>query len=176
MPTWNQTGLTRLLVDVKEAPDDFAAFFESHWRRVVAALAWTMPEGEDPQDVAQEAFARAYRHWAKVRVHPHPDAWLFVTAFRLARRTRRLAARRRKVESDSHEVRAERSGADSVELAQLLAALPERQRAALVIRHYYGLSTRETARLLGCREGTVKSLLSRSRATVRAQVAQEGVD
>jgi len=51
-----------------------------------------------------------------------------------------------------------------------LRTLPERQRAALLLRGVYGLSTRETAQALHCREGTVKSLLARGRAALAASL------
>jgi RNA polymerase sigma factor (sigma-70 family) len=48
-----------------------------------------------------------------------------------------------------------------------LAALPERQRAAIVCRYWLDLSTADTARVLSCRPGTVKSLVSRALDTIR---------
>ncbi|MFM9597155.1 sigma factor, partial [Streptomyces scabiei] len=70
------------------------SFYRSQWPRLVAALAWSIPAGEDPEDVAQEAFARAYERWTRVREHPHPEAWLFLTAFRIATGLRRRARTR----------------------------------------------------------------------------------
>jgi RNA polymerase sigma-70 factor (ECF subfamily) len=155
-------------------PDNFEAFYLTHWRRLVAALAWTMPAGEDPEDVAQEAFARAFSRWSHVGSHARPDAWLFVTAYRLALRGRQRGALRRGREqgvgprqSDPEEP------TSSVFLQQALGTLQPRQRAALLLRHYYGLSTKETARLLRCREGTVKSLLSRARDALRSDIRLE---
>jgi DNA-directed RNA polymerase specialized sigma24 family protein len=52
----------------------------------------------------------------------------------------------------------------------LLRALPERQRMALVLRFYEDLSEAEIARLLGCRPGTVKSLIHRGLAKVRKDI------
>ncbi len=52
-------------------------------------------------------------------------------------------------------------------LADAVAALPYRQRAALVLRYYAGSSESEIADALGCRPGTVKSLTSRALAALR---------
>jgi DNA-directed RNA polymerase specialized sigma24 family protein len=52
----------------------------------------------------------------------------------------------------------------------LLRALPERQRMAVVLRFYEDLPEAEIARLLGCRPGTVKSLIHRGLAKVREEV------
>ena len=56
------------------------------------------------------------------------------------------------------------------ELLDALAALPSRQRAALVLRFYEDLSEAETAVALACRPGTVKSLVSRGLAALREVV------
>ena len=54
-----------------------------------------------------------------------------------------------------------------------LDRLPERQRAALVLSHYEGLSQVEAARVLGIGEGALESLLSRARAALRVHLASE---
>ncbi|HVE95103.1 MAG TPA: SigE family RNA polymerase sigma factor [Acidimicrobiales bacterium] len=56
------------------------------------------------------------------------------------------------------------------ELVDALAGLPTRQRAAVVLRYYEDLSEAEIADALGCRPGTVKSLLSRGLASLREVV------
>jgi RNA polymerase sigma factor (sigma-70 family) len=57
-------------------------------------------------------------------------------------------------------------------LADALAKLPARQRAALVLRYYDGLSEAEIAMALGCRPGTVKSTTSRALAKLRNVIEQ----
>lgn len=150
------------------------AFYRAHWPTLVAALTWSVPPGEDPRDVAQEAFARAFERWSRVRVHPRPDAWLFLTAFRLTRTLWRRALIRRR--HTTNQPAQSGDPFEAVAAADLLKGLPPRHRAALLLRHYYGLSTRETAQTLGCREGTVKSMLSRARDAVRVTAADLGDD
>jgi RNA polymerase sigma factor (sigma-70 family) len=67
-------------------------------------------------------------------------------------------------------------GLQGASIEDLLASIPARQRAALVARHYYGLSTREAAEAMGCREGTVKSLLARGREHLRQALSEEELD
>ena len=54
-----------------------------------------------------------------------------------------------------------------------LAALPERQRLAMVLSHYEGCSQAEAAAILGIAEGALESLLSRARATLRSALSDE---
>ncbi len=56
---------------------------------------------------------------------------------------------------------------------QVLAGLPERQRAVLVLRYYLDLDDHEIARLLGTTEGTIRSLAARAFARLREQPALE---
>jgi RNA polymerase sigma factor (sigma-70 family) len=77
---------------------------------------------------------------------------------------RRVGVRRR-VPPPPPEIAQE--GPELDELWSVLARLPERRRAALVLRYYEDLPVNEIARLLGCRPGTVSSLLHRGLADVK---------
>jgi DNA-directed RNA polymerase specialized sigma24 family protein len=58
-----------------------------------------------------------------------------------------------------------------VELRDLLLALPERQRVAIVLRHVADLHDDEIASILGCRRATVRSLVARGLAALRLEVS-----
>ena len=63
------------------------------------------------------------------------------------------------------------------ELRSALASLPPRERACAVLRHLEGLSTRETAELLGLSEGSVKRYLSDAMASLAARLGPlDGAD
>ena len=157
----------------EDAGEEFWTFYCSNWSKLVATLAFSVPEGEDPEDVAQEALVRAYQHWGKLRDHPDPDSWLYVTAFRRAASLARAArVRRRKLRLIEAGPRPS-NPFEGTFLMDLMRELSPRQRAAVLLRHYYGLSTVETAEALGCPEGTVKSLLSRAREVLRGRIQEE---
>ena len=59
-------------------------------------------------------------------------------------------------------------------LRRALLALPLRQRTAIVLRFYEDLSERQTADVLQCRPGTVKSLVSRGMEALRSSIDSEG--
>ena len=125
----------------------------------------------DAEDVAQEAFVRAYRHFGKLRDREHFKTWLVRTTWRLAIDRHRSAARRQR-----RELAAEESGtpAATVEQAALgreferrldraLDELPDDLRRVLILAAIEGYDMRETAALLEVPEGTVRSRLHRAR-------------
>ena len=120
-------------------------------------------------DVAQEVALIALRRRGGLRDPTALDAWLHRIAVRAALREARVRGRRRDAEERAALARppaARDDPADGGGLA-LLAGLPARQRAALTLRYVHDLDDDAIARALGCRTGTVRSLLSRGREAVR---------
>jgi RNA polymerase sigma factor (sigma-70 family) len=125
------------------------------------------------KDLAQDAFVKLAGRYFHYRGDAGFDAYLRQTVVNLAR----SHGRRRRVEADRVErLKAEPPAtivtSDPVERQdglRLLALLTPRQRAAVVLRLYEDLSEQETATLLACRPGTVKSLLSRAMDVLRTE-------
>lgn len=126
------------------------------------------------EDLAQEAFVRITGRFAHLR-HPEAfQAYLRRTVVNLVRNH----ARRQRLER-AHldlERRGDAPGAGEVDLDMnealrtAVLRLPHRQRAAVVLRFFEDLSERQTGEVLRCRPGTVKSLVSRAMATLRADL------
>jgi RNA polymerase sigma-70 factor (sigma-E family) len=130
------------------------------------------------EDLAQDAFVRLAGRLAHLRDEGAFEAYLRRTVVNLSR----SYYRRRKVERAYLErhppatPNAEAPAADPGErdaLWRALAALPQRQRAALVLRFYEDLSERQIADVLRCPVGTVKSLVSRGLSTLRTGMESE---
>jgi RNA polymerase sigma-70 factor (sigma-E family) len=124
----------------------------------------------DAEDVAQEACARAYSRWSSVRDHAEP--WCVRVASNLA--LDRLRGRSRSLRRDTAlanvgDVTPAFSGvsADRVDLVKALAALPRRQRETVVLRYLGDLTEAQTADVLGCSVGSVKTHSSRGLAKLR---------
>ncbi len=151
------------------APRDLVEFCELEWPRLVGALSLYTGDADLAQELAQEAVARACRHWRQVRDMDVPAAWLHRVGRNLAHTHFRRARVRVRAES-----KREAGGgwceeeADAIAIRTLVAALPSRERDAIVLRFYVGLSVRETAQALGCPEGTVKTVTHRAVARLRA--------
>jgi len=132
----------------------------------------------DPEaaaDVAQEVAVIALRRRHRLKDPERLDAWLHTVAARAALKHHRSADRRRRRE-EVHvrgAPRAQEPEPGLFDLLDLLAGLPPQERAALTLRYVHDLPDEAIARALGCREGTVRSLLSRGRAALRDHLATE---
>jgi RNA polymerase sigma factor (sigma-70 family) len=117
-------------------------------------------------DLVQETLAKAFRHWRRVQGADSPDAYVHRILINEVNRhwqRHRNAAPPVNIGADeiivpdvSDEV------IDRVDLLQALWSLPVRQRSTVVLRYLAGMSERETAAVLRCSEGTVKSQTSRA--------------
>jgi RNA polymerase sigma-70 factor (sigma-E family) len=128
------------------------------------------------EDLVQEAFVRAFARLVHLRRQDALAAYLRRTVVNLAhkhfRRERTeqayLAATATAVDVPSQPDVVVRE-----ELWRALRELPYKQRCALVLRFYEDISEKETARLLGCPVGTVKSLVHRALSSMREQLGGE---
>lgn len=159
------------------APDDaLEAFCRREHRRLVGTLSLYCGDPGLAEELAQEALYRACRRWPHVRDMASPGAWVHRVAINLANSTyrRRRAERRahqRQVPVPHHDA----DPAAAVAIREAVAALPKRQRAVLVLRHYSGHSVAETAELLGVSTGAVKQLTHRAITALRTQFPDEAV-
>jgi RNA polymerase sigma-70 factor (ECF subfamily) len=172
---------------VADLDTGFADVVRVH-ERVVYSVALRLTRGAaDAEDLAAEAFLRAYRALcsydtaliAGLRLRP----WL-LTILRNTARNAARDARRRPAPPPMFDPVEESSDAPGVEerveqhetqraLGAVLAELPEVQRTAVVLRHVVGLPTSEVAEVLGCPDGTAKSHISRGLTRLRALLADE---
>jgi RNA polymerase sigma-70 factor (ECF subfamily) len=121
---------------------------------------------QDAEEVAQEAFARAYRRFSQLRDRDSFRAWLVRMTWRLAidrwRSDRRRTAREQSASRDKPDPTAEGIAAASERADRLWRAiedLPEKLREVIVLSAIQGYDVREVALLLGLPAGTVKSRL-----------------
>ncbi len=120
---------------------------------------------DDPEDIAQEAFARLIRKAGSLRDPAAAVAYVRLTVCNLVRnRHRHLRVVRRWTPAGHDEASSEQAvmiRQDHRELLMALAALPARRREAIVLRYWLDLPEREIAAAMGVSTGTVKSHVSR---------------
>jgi len=134
-------------------------------------LARRLAPHADPEDVVQDALARA---WAK-RSQFDPDrgtptTWLLAIVADQARASRRSRLRRLRVVDDHTELPDEPAPDVSVDidLERAILQLADRQQLAVHLHYFVGLTVDETAAVMSCSAGTVKSTLFDARGRLRA--------
>lgn len=134
------------------------------------ASVWLFDD-QSAADVCQEVFVRAYKGLRGFRFRASAFTWLY----RTTRNVCHEFNRRRHADTLDHEPEDPGPAAEKVlarddaarKLRRLVQKLPDRQREVVVLRMFEDLSVRETALAMGCREGTVKALLSKALARLR---------
>ena len=156
--------------------DDFEAFYQASYYRLVGQLTVMTGSLEDAEDAVQEAFARASTCWARLRAYDAPEAWVRRVALNLAtsglRRTRRQLAALARLRPPTNEPA---HTTDGLAIQAGLQLLPLHYRQVLVLRYGADLSVEQAAQQLRLPTGTVKSRLARARAALGAYLdeAQE---
>lgn len=157
------------MADAASRPD-FDQFYSCSAARLIRhgyALTGDLAEA---QDIAQEAFARAWQRWSVVRDCDSPEAWVRRVATNLAASRWRRIRVARAAAGNPAEPHAPEVSTDTVALVTGLRTLPERQRTVLVLHYMCDLTVDQIATELGCPQGSVKSWLSRGRTALAAAV------
>ena len=167
-------------------PLAFRALVERHESVVAATAIGMLGPGADAEDVGQETFVRFYRSMDRFRGDAALGTYLVRIAMNLSlnalQRRKRLAGRFLIWDQDDFS-RGEAAGGLAEETPEFtdaavagerrrrvraaIDALDPKHRAVVVLRMLEGYSTRETAAILGVREGTVLSRLARAKARLK---------
>ena len=157
--------------------EDFDRLYRDSYPNIYRTMIGVVGDPAAAEDCAQDAFVQAFRAWGRWRPDAPAEAWVHRIAINVAVSLRRWE-RLREVGELIRRLGAP-AEADQPDLAlrsDLLAelrALPAKQAAALLLRHYHGYSNREIALALGVPERTVASRLIRARARLQARLAGE---
>jgi RNA polymerase sigma-70 factor (sigma-E family) len=123
------------------------------------------------EELVQDTLVRLLPKWERVQAADQPLAYVRrCVANNFVNERRRPSSRDVRIEKLSDqptETDGTAAVADRDQVWALLSTLPNRQRAALVLRYYHDLPDGEIAVALNCREGTVRSLLSRGLSAMR---------
>jgi RNA polymerase sigma-70 factor (sigma-E family) len=154
----------------------FATFVAAYSRSLFGTAYLLTGSREAAEDLLQETLTRLYPKWAAVESADSPVAYVRrALANRFVSSTRRPSYRdvaMWELPEAIADVDVAGTVANRRMLWQLLSELPERQRAALVLRYFHDLPDAEIARALDCREVTVRSLISRGVAAMRARAVR----
>lgn len=148
----------------------WTAFYRAEYTRLALALSLYSGDRELGRELAQEAMAKAWRHWPRIRTFESPAAWTYRIGINLANSAWRRAVVRHRLspEPNADDAAPAVDVGTAVAVRAAVSGLPRRQRTALVLRYFVDLSIDDVARLMGCRPGTVAALTSQAIASLRA--------
>jgi RNA polymerase sigma-70 factor (sigma-E family) len=166
--------VARTLTDDDTPVRPIAAFhdvYTAHYDALLRLAYLTTGSVSAAEDVVQDAYVELYRRWSEV---VEPAAWLrrVVTNRSTSALRRRLVARRHQQRQPPPADHPPPAAEDAAVRAALLRLRP-RQRAAVFLRYYLDLPEVEIADALGCRPGTVKSLLHRALAVLKEHLDED---
>jgi RNA polymerase sigma-70 factor, ECF subfamily len=180
----NQAWLSLL---IKRAVSGDAAAFEEimiHSQQKVMALSWRMLGNEaDARDASQEVFLRVYKYLGRFKQDQDFFAWIYQITINVCRdlakkrqhHTAQFASLDISGDDRTFDIPGEQESADEALIAAqqreliavAMATLPEKERAAILLRDIEGFSTDEVARILKSSSTTVRSQISSARRKIK---------
>jgi RNA polymerase sigma-70 factor (sigma-E family) len=170
--SWRRKGMRR---SDRAWEDEFRAYvLRSRGSLLRTATLLAFGNAHEAEDLVQTVLMRMYVKWPRIRSDTR-EAYarkLLVNAHLDERR--RPHVRHEQNHAEVPDVAVEAAAPSDTEAAvfRVLAELPPRMRAAVILRHLHRASVAETADALGCTEGTVKSQTARGLAQLRATLTQ----
>ena len=144
----------------------FEAMYRTELASMVALAATLTGSPHTGADLANEAMLRAYKQWAKVGVMERPGAWVRRVVINLAHDSHRRTARQIRGMERLRSERPPGGQPSSQDFWVAVRELPERQRAAVVLRYVEDMPIDEIAAVLDVSDGTVRSSLFAARKTL----------
>ncbi len=152
-------------------PDSFADFVRASTTSLFATAYLLTGNKGAAEELVQDTLVRLYPKWDKVEDADNSLAYVRRSLINVFVTATRLPAHR---DLPVWQLPDRWDGRDVSDIVvnrrlswQLLGTLPHRQRAAVVLRYFHDLTDQEIAESLGCRVGTVRSLISRALAALR---------
>ncbi len=150
---------------------DFAAWYRTEHGRLLASLYVLTHDLESATEATDETFARALAAWAKVRQMSYPTAWLHRVGINLVLRQHRRRHSERKALAALPPLHSQPDLYE--EVWDAVAALPLRQRTAVVLRYLSDLPEAAIAEAMGITRGAVAATLSAARQQLGRQLRDE---
>jgi RNA polymerase sigma-70 factor, ECF subfamily len=160
------------MVATADTTKSFERFYAEEFAQLVPTLHALAGDRGRAEDLAQEALRRAHEHWDQIATYDRPGAWVRRVALNLAANAARGRGREaRALQLVAPVAPLELPAADEA-LWALVRELPEQQRNAVVLHYVEDQSVADVAAVLEVSEGTVKTHLSRARATLATRLAE----
>ncbi len=160
------------------ADQDFAAFVAARGTSMFRLACLLTGSPSEAEDLVQDSLEKVYLRWSRVSGADAPYPYVRRLMVNTLVSTRRRPAVRAEVSwsspPDGLVDSPEQAVLDHEHVWPLVAALPTKQRAVIVLRYYEDLSEQQIADVLGCSPGSVKSQAHDALATLRRGMAAKG--
>jgi RNA polymerase sigma-70 factor (sigma-E family) len=147
----------------------FREFVTTAWSALVTTAYFVTGDRGTAEDCVQEALVRTHRRWSRIR-HESPHGYVRRAVLNAALSWRRRVRAREVPFTAAHDRAGPGEAVQELpgdDLLEALLALPPRMRAVVVLRYLEDRTEAETAQLLGCSAGTVKSTAHHGLARLR---------
>lgn len=157
-----------------EEREYFSTAYEKYANTVFRLGLVYLKNKADAEDVVSDLFVRLMEKRPSFKSAEHEKAFMIRAAINLCKDCLRAARRKNSTYDDS--LRTYFDGPDELHLAEEIMSLPEKYKAVIYLHYCQGYSTAETARLLGRKEATVRSQLSRGRELLKGRLNEGGIN
>ncbi|TDE29500.1 SigE family RNA polymerase sigma factor [Nonomuraea mesophila] len=162
---------------MSDVEHDFGAFVAARGTSLLRVAYLACGDEAEAEDLLQTALERTYKNWHRVH-HDSPEPYVRRVIINAAISRARRRAILTLIPMHSPPERSARSADVDLRhvLMEALRALPPRQRAVIVLRYWEDLSEVQTADVLGCSVGTVKSQASKAMAKLRTALGRDAAE
>jgi RNA polymerase sigma factor (sigma-70 family) len=158
----------------RELPSSFDDFFRAEYSRVVGLAAVLCGRAAVAEELAQDAFVSAYRHWARIAGYDDPGAWVRRVTVNLATSSLRRSAREARALARLAHRRPEAPALPiDDEFWRTVRRLPRRQAQCVALHYLEDRSPDDIAGILGIATSTVRVHLHAARATLAARLDEQ---
>jgi RNA polymerase sigma-70 factor (sigma-E family) len=148
--------------------NDYTAYVVGRFDQLRRTAYLLCQDWHGADDILQTTLTRLYVHWRRARAATNIDAYVHTMLVRTFLADRRRGwTRRVSLVAEPPDAAIEHDHDQRLTVEQALRRLPASQRAALVLRFYCDMSVEQTAEILGCAPGTVKSKTARALTSLR---------
>lgn len=172
----------RLVADntrLGSARSEVVVLYQAHFRQVARLAYLLCGDTQQADDLAHDAFVRLYEHWDRVDDSAKRLAYLRSIVVNLAHSAHRRSVTARRhaaapmlaeggATTSAEDVALSRSARPDVIAA--LGTLPDRQRTAVVLRHWLHMTEGEIAQVMGCSVGSVRTHVTRGHQTLAVRL------
>ena len=152
---------------------DFETMYNRYSKMVYTAAYQYLMNTAAAEDITQDVFVKLLTRRIAFNDEAHERAWLLRVTINLCKNYKKAKANNNIVFDETYSASSSESVDERLDIEREMLKLTPSQRCAVYLYYFEGYSVKETARIMGLPDGTVKSHLSRARKTIRINLGEE---